>query len=231
MDALIFSRISLLCAAVLCVVQNQSVPVLMWKGNLLFNLREKDRTDGRQEFIIDKIQSTRHCVVANNLSVQSSQHDSSVALISQVLRAIGVNGHLRYEKNSRFTLHNLNILLHGGRKDLLNGSFVFCAADKSNFVLLDLNQSLDNQLLKKLGVVLTTGNNSALATGFRHQSVQELVTDLHLLHTAFSNFGRTGNTLLDLAVLFLLGEFVLDIQLGLVDKSLFLKVEVVFGLL
>jgi hypothetical protein len=61
--------------------------------------------------------------------------------------------------------------------------------------------------------------------------VQELVTDLHLLDAAFSNFGRTGNTLLNLTVLLFLGEFVLDIQLGLVNKSLLLKVEVVLGLL
>lgn len=163
--------------------------------------------------------------------MQSSQDDSSVALISQVLGAIGVNRHDRLEKNGRFPLHDLSILLNSGRKYLFDGGFVLCTANESNFVLLDLDQSLDNQLLKELGVVLATGNHSALATGFRHQSVQELVTDLHLLDAAFANFGRASNTFLNLTVLLLLGELILDIQFGLVNKSLLLKVKVVFGLL
>jgi hypothetical protein len=45
-----------------------------------------------------------------------------------------------------------------------------------------------------------------------------------------TDFGRAGNTVLDLAIFLLLGEFILDGKLGLVDQSLFLEVEVMFGL-
>jgi len=48
--------------------------------------------------------------------------------------------------------------------------------------------------------------------------------------TAGTNLGGTGNTLLDFTVLLLLGEFVLDAELGFVDEGLFFEVEVVLGL-
>jgi len=47
---------------------------------------------------------------------------------------------------------------------------------------------------------------------------------------AGSNLGGAGDALLDLAIFFLLGEFVLDGELGLVDEGLFFEVEVVLGL-
>ena len=49
--------------------------------------------------------------------------------------------------------------------------------------------------------------------------------------TTCTNFGRAGDTFLDLTIFFLLGEFVLDGKLGFVDESLLFEVEVVFGLL
>jgi len=48
--------------------------------------------------------------------------------------------------------------------------------------------------------------------------------------TAGTDFGGTGNTFLDFTVLLLLGEFVLDVELGLVDEGLLFEVEVVLGL-
>ena len=48
--------------------------------------------------------------------------------------------------------------------------------------------------------------------------------------TAGTDFGGAGNTLLDLTIFLLLGEFVLDVKLGFVDEGLFFEVEVVLGL-
>jgi hypothetical protein len=48
--------------------------------------------------------------------------------------------------------------------------------------------------------------------------------------TAGTDFGRAGNTLLDLTIFLLLGEFVLDVKLGFVDEGLFFEVEVMLGL-
>ena len=48
--------------------------------------------------------------------------------------------------------------------------------------------------------------------------------------TAGTNLGGTGDAFLDFTVFFLLGEFVLDVELGLVDEGLLFEVEVVLGL-
>jgi len=65
----------------------------MQEESKVFCLRvawEKDFTDGRKEFFIDKSQSGRHSIITNNLSLNGSEDNSSVSGICEVLGTVTV---------------------------------------------------------------------------------------------------------------------------------------------
>mmetsp|Transcript_10502 Transcript_10502/g.25365 ORF Transcript_10502/g.25365 Transcript_10502/m.25365 type:complete len:208 (-) Transcript_10502:359-982(-) len=196
---------------------------------LLF-IWEKNGTDRRQEFFVYQCQARFHSVITNNLSIQGSQQDTTTAGIWQVKRSVVIHDDITLESDSRFSLHDFHIFVHSGSHDSFNGINILSTAINCNSVFLNLDETLDNQLLQELWIVLSLGNNSSLGASFAKKGIQKFVTDLHLLDTAFSNFRRTGNAFLNFLVLFLLGKFVLDIQFGFVNQSLLFQVEIVFRL-
>jgi hypothetical protein len=104
------------------------------------------------------------------------------------------------------------------------------AAVNNGLVFLDLDQTLNNELLQQLGVVRASSDNSTLGSGLGQKRCQEIVTDLHLLHAASTDFCRTRDALLNFVVLFLLGKDILDAEFGLVNQGLLFEVKVVLGL-
>jgi len=171
-----------------------------------------------------------HSVIANNPSVTGCKNDSSLCRSSENFGGVLAHGDIWLELDARFPLHDVNILGNGVREDLLYNTDVLSTSVDYNRDLLNLDKSLNNQLLKKVGVVLTTGNHSAFLSSLSGELVKKTVAKPHLLDAALSNFGRASDTLLNLAVLLLLCKFLLDTKLGLMDEGLLLKIEIMLGL-
>jgi hypothetical protein len=197
--------------------------------SLLF-FGEEDGADAGEELLVHEVEAGQEGVVALDLAVQRREEDPAGAGVGQVLAPLGVHLDHWGEGDARFALDDVHVLLHGGIQDRLHGLDVLLPGEDDDLVLLDLDEALDDELLEELGVVAPPGHDRALGGGLAEQGLEKLVADLHLLHPALADLGRPGDALLDLPVLLLLRELVLDVQLRLVDESLLLQVEVVFGL-
>jgi len=199
------------------------------KPDLLI-FREENSTYRGQKLYIYKGKTCTHCVVADNLSILGSQLHATKRTFRKILRTFRVDDYIGVKSDFRFSLHNFNVFSSSIWKDLGDNIDIFATAEDDNIVLINLDQSLYNKLLKKVGVVLSTRDQTALGTSFLNKCLEQFVTDAHLTNSAFSELGGAGNTFLDLTVLLLLREFVLDGELCLVNKSLLFEVEIVLSL-
>ncbi len=196
----------------------------------LLLLREKEGADRWEELAVNKVEAGGHGVVAHNLAVNSGEGDATVGRLGEILLPIRIDNNIGAELDAGLFLDKADVLLDGGGKDGLDGGNVLSAAVDGNIVLLDLDEALHDELLQEVGVVLSPGDHGELLAGLIDEILEEIVADLHLLHPALTDLGRSGDALLDLVVLLLLLELLLDVELGLMDEGLFLKVEVVLGL-
>jgi hypothetical protein len=193
-------------------------------------VREENRTNTGQKLFVHQIQSTRHGIVTNNLTVKGGQHDTSVRISGQIPVTILIHDNLGLQRDAGFPLHDLHVFLDGYVEDLFDRADILVAAENGDFHFFNLDESLDNEFLEQLGVVLTARYDGTLGAGIGHELLQQIVANLHFFDAAFANLGRSRDTLLHFAILFLLGEFVLNVQLGFVHQSLLLQIEIVFRL-
>ena len=196
----------------------------------LLLLGEKKGTDGRKKLAVNKVEAGGHGVVANNLAIVGGEGNTTVGGLGEVLLPALVKGNIGAKLDTGLLLDEADVLRDGGGEDGLDRGHVLSAAVDGHIVLLDLDEALNDELLQQVGVVLPPGDHGELLAGLLHEVLEEIVADLHRLHAALTDLGRSGDALLDLVVLLLLLELLLDVELGLVDEGLLLQVEVVLGL-
>ena len=196
----------------------------------LLLLGEKKGTDRGKELTVNKVEARGHGVVANKLAIDGGQGNATVGRLGEVLLPVRIDNDIGAELDTGLLLDEADVLLNGGGEDGLDGGHVLSTAVDGHIVLLNLDEALNDELLQEVGVVLSPGDHGELLAGLVDEVLEKVVADLHLLHAALSDLGRSGDALLDLVVLLLLLELLLDVELGLVDEGLLLKVEVVLGL-
>lgn len=114
----------------------------------LLGFGEEDGTDRRKQILVNECQARAHGVVADNLSVQGGHYNSPVSEFGQILVAVGIHGDIGLQCNARFSLHDVNVFVDGSGENFLYGSSILFAAVDNGVVFLDLDQTLNDELLQ-----------------------------------------------------------------------------------
>ena len=145
---------------------------------------------------------------------------------------IFVQGHRDRHILAALVLHHLHKLLTSHGDHLAHQIQIDLSAAHNNIRLLNLDQTLNNQVLQHflVFVYVLGAQFGETILGETEQLVQKVVASHHASLVLSTNLGGLRNTLLNLEVLFLLGVLLLYLHLSLLSDRLTVEVKLLLSL-